>query len=233
MRRRRRPPGRRPGDASCTTRCAPSVTARTERATGQTRRRGSPHPDFLSAVNDDYLRHAIAQGRPGTTMSAWGKDRGGPLSPADIDAIVALMRSWDHAPHVKLDEHLLSGNADPRQGDLRPGVRELSRRARRRRPEHPHREPALPAQRQQRIPALRHRQGTLRHQHARVRRLARPRSHRGRRGVGAGDGPSRGDRGAPPGPAAAHSARTRARESQGTRARGLQHLPEDDVRSTR
>ena len=68
------------------------------------------HPDFLSAVNDDYLRHAVAQGRPGTTMSAWGKDRGGPLSPADIDAIVALMRTWDHAPRVKLDEHLLSGN---------------------------------------------------------------------------------------------------------------------------
>jgi len=68
------------------------------------------HPEFLSAVNDDFLRNAIAQGRPGTTMSAWGKDRGGPLSPADVDAIVALMRTWDHAPRVKLDEHLLSGN---------------------------------------------------------------------------------------------------------------------------
>jgi cytochrome c oxidase cbb3-type subunit III len=68
------------------------------------------HQDFLSAVNDDYLRHAIAQGRPGTTMSAWSKDRGGPLAPADIDAIVALMRSWNHAPRVKLDEHPLSGN---------------------------------------------------------------------------------------------------------------------------
>src|SRR5262249_21505222 len=50
------------------------------------------HPDFLVAVNDDYLRRAITQGRPGTTMSAWGKERGGPLSPAEVDALVALMR---------------------------------------------------------------------------------------------------------------------------------------------
>jgi len=72
------------------------------------------HPDFLAAVNDDYLRRAITQGRPGTTMSAWGKERGGPLSPAEVDALVALMRSWDHGPPAHLDEHLLSG--DPKRG---------------------------------------------------------------------------------------------------------------------
>src|SRR5262245_38010627 len=72
------------------------------------------HPDFLSAVNDAYLRRAIAQGRPGTTMSAWATDRGGPLAPADIDALVALMRSWDHAPAAKLDERAVSG--DPERG---------------------------------------------------------------------------------------------------------------------
>src|SRR5262249_61248157 len=44
------------------------------------------HPDFLSAVNDDYLRNAIAQGRPGTTMSAGGKDRGAPPSARGDDA---------------------------------------------------------------------------------------------------------------------------------------------------
>src|SRR5262245_53158299 len=69
------------------------------------------HPDFLATVNDDYLRRAIAQGRPGTTMSAWSKERGGPLSPAEIDALVALLRSWDHASPVRLDEHALSGDA--------------------------------------------------------------------------------------------------------------------------
>jgi cytochrome c oxidase cbb3-type subunit 3 len=69
------------------------------------------HPEFLAAVNDDYLRRAIAQGRPGTTMSAWSKERGGPLSSAEIDAMVALLRSWDHAPPAYLDEHPLSGDS--------------------------------------------------------------------------------------------------------------------------
>ena len=72
------------------------------------------HPDFLSTVNDAYLHRAIAQGRPGTTMSAWGIERGGPLSSADVDALVALIRSWGHAPAVHLEERLLSG--DPVRG---------------------------------------------------------------------------------------------------------------------
>ena len=72
------------------------------------------HPDFLSAVNDAYLRRAIAQGRPGTTMSAWAKERGGPLASADVDALVALLRSWSHAPPVKLEERPLAG--DPARG---------------------------------------------------------------------------------------------------------------------
>src|SRR5262249_14358322 len=64
-----------------------------------------------ATANDDYLRRAIAQGRPGTTMSAWSRERGGPLAPADIDALVALLRSWDHAPPAHLDEHPLSGDS--------------------------------------------------------------------------------------------------------------------------
>ena len=72
------------------------------------------HPDFLSAVNDAYLRRAIAQGRPGTTMSAWATERGGPLSGADVDAVVALLRSWEHAPAARLEERPLSG--DPARG---------------------------------------------------------------------------------------------------------------------
>jgi cytochrome c oxidase cbb3-type subunit 3 len=68
------------------------------------------HPDFLSAVTDQFLRRAIAQGRSGTTMSAWSSVRGGPLSNADVDALVALLRSWDHAPAARLDERPLTGN---------------------------------------------------------------------------------------------------------------------------
>src|SRR5262249_12030025 len=50
------------------------------------------HPDFLSAVNDAYLRRAIAQGRPRTTMSAWAKERGRPLPSPDVDPPRALPR---------------------------------------------------------------------------------------------------------------------------------------------
>jgi cytochrome c oxidase cbb3-type subunit 3/ubiquinol-cytochrome c reductase cytochrome c subunit len=72
------------------------------------------HPAFLGAVSDAYLRKAIAQGRPGTTMSAWSTERGGPLSSADVDAVVALVRSWGEGPPARLDERLLSG--DPARG---------------------------------------------------------------------------------------------------------------------
>src|SRR4029077_9093197 len=58
-----------------------------------------------------YLHRAIARGRPGTTMSAWGNDHGGPLSNADIDAVVALLRSWDHGPRGHLDARPPAGNA--------------------------------------------------------------------------------------------------------------------------
>jgi cytochrome c oxidase cbb3-type subunit 3 len=71
-------------------------------------------PGFLATVSDAYLHRAIAQGRPGTTMSAWGTGRGGPLSSADVDALVALIRSWARAPAVHLDERPLSG--DPARG---------------------------------------------------------------------------------------------------------------------
>lgn len=69
------------------------------------------HPDFLASATDQFLRRSIAQGRLGTTMSAWATERGGPLSSTDVDAVVALMRSWNPAPRAKLDEHPLAGNA--------------------------------------------------------------------------------------------------------------------------
>jgi len=68
-------------------------------------------PDFLSAATDQFLRRSIAQGRTGTTMSAWSSERGGPLSNADVDALVALLRSWDRAPAARLDERPSTGDA--------------------------------------------------------------------------------------------------------------------------
>jgi cytochrome c oxidase cbb3-type subunit 3 len=71
-------------------------------------------PDFLASVSDAYLQSAIAQGRSGTTMSAWSTGRGGPLGPADVDAIVAFIRTWERLPRVVLDERPIAG--DPARG---------------------------------------------------------------------------------------------------------------------
>jgi cytochrome c oxidase cbb3-type subunit 3/ubiquinol-cytochrome c reductase cytochrome c subunit len=69
------------------------------------------HRDFLASVTDEYLHAAIANGRGGTTMSAWSTVRGGPLSPADVDAVVSFLRSWDVASRAKLDERPKGGDA--------------------------------------------------------------------------------------------------------------------------
>ena len=68
-------------------------------------------PEFLASVSDDYLRAAITNGRRDTTMSAWVRIKGGPLKPADIDAIVRFIRGWQRQPNVRLDERPLKGDA--------------------------------------------------------------------------------------------------------------------------
>ena len=65
---------------------------------------------LLAAVDDAYLKHAIENGRSGTTMSAWSKAHGGPLSGSDVDALLAYIHSWDDKPQMKLDERPVSGN---------------------------------------------------------------------------------------------------------------------------
>src|SRR5450432_3818088 len=67
-------------------------------------------PDFQASVRDEYLREAIKNGRMGTTMSAWSKSRGGPLTGADIDELVKFMRvSWSHGQRPALDERSIAG----------------------------------------------------------------------------------------------------------------------------
>lgn len=69
------------------------------------------HASFLGTVSDDYLRAAIIEGRDGTTMSAWSSRHGGPLEDADVDALIAFMRSWHDGEKPKLDESPLRGSA--------------------------------------------------------------------------------------------------------------------------
>jgi cytochrome c oxidase cbb3-type subunit 3 len=72
------------------------------------------HPHFLASATDDYLRRAISEGRRGTTMSAWSVARTGPLAPADVDAIVAFIRTWQDGLSTALDERPSSG--EPARG---------------------------------------------------------------------------------------------------------------------
>jgi len=69
---------------------------------------------FLAAATDDFLRGSISHGRPGTPMSAWGMDYAGPLSPPDIEDLVAFMRTWQE--HTLPEIHDLVVQGDPAAG---------------------------------------------------------------------------------------------------------------------
>jgi len=64
--------------------------------------------ELLSVVGDAFLRRAVAEGRTGTWMPPWG-DR---LSGAEIDAVVAHIRSWQTRDGVPLDRSPLQGSAE-------------------------------------------------------------------------------------------------------------------------
>ena len=71
---------------------------------------------FLTTASDSFLSDAIVHGRPGTPMSAWGVERGGPLDDADVAALVAYMRQWQTEPSVELSDEPLGGVAARGQG---------------------------------------------------------------------------------------------------------------------
>jgi cytochrome c oxidase cbb3-type subunit 3/ubiquinol-cytochrome c reductase cytochrome c subunit len=55
-------------------------------------------PTFLESATDEQLRRSIVDGRPGTSMAAYGTSRGGPLGPDAVGALVAWIRSHGPAP---------------------------------------------------------------------------------------------------------------------------------------
>lgn len=67
--------------------------------------------DLLAIASDEYLRDAILKGRPGTTMSAWGMGRGGPVGADDAAAIVVFLRGWQKRPNEKLEKRTVEGDA--------------------------------------------------------------------------------------------------------------------------
>ena len=70
--------------------------------------------DFLVAVSDSFLWWGIANGRPGTAMAAHAERYGGPLDDADIDSLVALIRSWQHEDSADIGANPVLG--DPVSG---------------------------------------------------------------------------------------------------------------------
>jgi cbb3-type cytochrome c oxidase subunit III len=55
------------------------------------------NPDFLAIASDDLIRATVQHGRPGRRMPAWG-DKDGGLRPAEIEAVVAHVRSFSGLP---------------------------------------------------------------------------------------------------------------------------------------
>lgn len=50
------------------------------------------NPTFLESATDDFLASSITFGRPGTSMGAYGRARGGPLDDAAVKGLVAWIR---------------------------------------------------------------------------------------------------------------------------------------------
>jgi mono/diheme cytochrome c family protein len=50
---------------------------------------------FLTSADDTQIKALIAVGIPGSLMSAYALDFGGPLTSEQIDALTAYLRSWE------------------------------------------------------------------------------------------------------------------------------------------
>jgi cbb3-type cytochrome c oxidase subunit III len=87
-------------------------------ADGEGRARGNAtslnNPDFLAAAGDAFLRATIARGRCGTEMRAWAQAAGGPLRPAEIEEVIAFLRSWQR--DVPQRPAPRAGRGDPTHG---------------------------------------------------------------------------------------------------------------------
>lgn len=69
------------------------------------------NPDFLSVATDEFLTAAIIHGRPGTPMSPWGTQKGGPLTPEMTRNIVAYIGTWRTEPLIEHPAPDLEGSA--------------------------------------------------------------------------------------------------------------------------
>ena len=67
--------------------------------------------DFLSVCSDEFLELSTIHGRPGTPMSPWGTEKGGPLDLFMVKDIVAFIRTWQNEPNLIPEPPSLAGSA--------------------------------------------------------------------------------------------------------------------------
>ena len=72
--------------------------------------------EWLRSASDAFITAAIADGRPGTPMSAWSRSHGGPLTDVQISALLTYLRSWQRHPTALVDGIEVQG--DVRRGYL-------------------------------------------------------------------------------------------------------------------
>jgi cytochrome c oxidase cbb3-type subunit 3 len=67
--------------------------------------------EFLRSASDQFINSAIEAGRPGTPMSAWSREHGGPLEREQIGTILQYMRTWQRDPPLRVDALEVRGDA--------------------------------------------------------------------------------------------------------------------------
>ncbi|TAK11251.1 MAG: c-type cytochrome [Anaerolineae bacterium] len=74
--------------------------------------------EYLKTRDDITLRAIIAQGQPNFGMSPFGLAYGGPLDDANLDALVAFLRSWEANPPVDLPPDVQSDTVSLTGGEI-------------------------------------------------------------------------------------------------------------------
>ncbi len=71
------------------------------------------NPNFLRSATRTFWEEAIIYGRPGTPMSAWGREMGGPLRAIDVSDIMAYVAHWERPDPIEgLHEQVITGDRD-------------------------------------------------------------------------------------------------------------------------
>lgn len=77
---------------------------------------------YLAVVPKETLKQIVIRGRPGTAMPAWAKSEGGPLTPAQIDALVdGIYQSWAKPVHFGAAQPAPAYAAGDQKGDAEAG----------------------------------------------------------------------------------------------------------------